>query len=114
MKSFLITCTLLMCAAGFYGAVDMSDDIRNNRLIEYEHVRERHAKHLLAIIKATHLPLNRNKSVSKREEFVQLKASRDSSIVFRKPDADEFHFMEEFSRSDIDLTDRMMVPEEVQ
>lgn len=109
MKGFMITCTLLMCAAGFYGAVDMSDDIRNNRLIEYEHVRERHAKHLLAIIKATHLPMNRNIEVKSREDFVQLKANRDSSIAVKKPQAAEFQFFEEFSRGEIELTDEMLL-----
>lgn len=111
MKGFLITCTLLMCAAGFYGAVDMSDDIRNNRLIEYEHVRERHAKHLLAIIKATHLPMNRNKTANEREVFVQLKANQDSSIAIGIPEISEFHFLEEFSRGEIDLAGEMPVNE---
>lgn len=107
MKGFIITCTLLMCAAGFYGAVDMSDDIRNNRLIEYEHVRERHAKHLLAIIKATHLPMNRNKVMKKREDFVQFKASTDSSVAIRKPELTEVPYMEIFSRGEIELADEI-------
>ena len=111
MKGFLITCTLLMCAAGFYGAVDMSDDIRNNRLIEYEHVRERHAKHLLAIIKATHLPMNRNKQVKKREDFVQFKASADSSVARRKPEMTEVPYMEIFSRGEIELAEEIPIRE---
>ena len=108
MKGFLITCTLLMCAAGFYGAVDMSDDIRNNCLIEYEHVHERHAKHLLSIIKATHLPMNRNKAKIKREDFVQLNASADSSVAKRKPLTSEVPYMEIFSRGEIELADEML------
>jgi hypothetical protein len=111
MKGFLITCTLLMCAAGFYGAVDMSDDIRSNRLIEYEHVRERHAKHLLAIIKATHLPMNRNKSMKKQDDFVQFKARVDSSVARRKPEMTEIPYMEIFSRGEIELADEMQIRE---
>ncbi len=111
MKGFLITCTLLMCAAGFYGAVDMSDDIRNNRLIEYEHVRERHAKHLLSIIKATHLPMNRNKQANKGEDFVQFKASADSSVARRKPEMTEVPYMEIFSRGEIELAEEIPIRE---
>ena len=107
MKGFLITCTLLMCTAGFYGAVDMTDDIRNNRLIEYEHVRERHAQHLLAIIKATHLPTHRNAVNVKREKFTVMKANNDSSFAILKPEPIEFPFLEEFSRGEIDLTDQL-------
>jgi hypothetical protein len=111
MKGFLITCTLLMCAAGFYGAVDMSHDIRHNRLIEYEYVRERHAKHLLAIIKATHLPANRNATTLKHEKFSVVKANTDSSFAILKPVPIEFPFMEEFSRGEIELTDEMVLRE---
>jgi hypothetical protein len=111
MKGFLITCTLLMCAAGFYGAVDMTDDIRHNRLIEYEHVRERHAKHLLAIIKATHLPTHRSATTVMPQKFSVVKANNDSSFAIRKPVPVEFPFMEEFSRGEIELTDEMVLRE---
>ena len=55
MKYFLITCIALMVASGFYGATDMVRDIRNKDLIDYENVRERHAKCLLFVIKTTGL-----------------------------------------------------------
>lgn len=55
MKKFLSLCIALMIVAGIYGASDMTGDIASGRLIEYEHVRERHAKHILAIIKVTNL-----------------------------------------------------------
>lgn len=55
MKKFLTICIALMFVAGIYGATDMTHDIKTGRLIEYEHVRERHAKSLLFIIKTTGL-----------------------------------------------------------
>jgi hypothetical protein len=55
MKKFLTLCIALMFVAGIYGATDMTRDLKTGRLIEYEHVRERHAKALLFIIKTTGL-----------------------------------------------------------
>lgn len=55
MKYFLSICIGLMIVSGIYGATDMTRDIKNDRLINYENVRERHAKNLLFVIKTTGL-----------------------------------------------------------
>ena len=52
-KYFLITCITLMIASGFYGATDMTRDLKNGELIDYENVDYRHAKAILFIVKTT-------------------------------------------------------------
>lgn len=98
MKGFLFTCIGLMIVAGIYGATDMTRDIKNDRLIDYEHVRERHAKHILAIIKTTNLGTYK---------FRGRKTNNDSALlVTRKVQKEEVkekkmvEYFEEFSRGD--------------
>lgn len=95
-KGFLATCIALMIAAGFYGATDMVRDLNNGELINYENVRERHAKSLLFIIKTTGLGTHkfRGSESGKERKVKEAKDTRDyktSKVV---------EYLEEFSRGD--------------
>lgn len=97
-KYFLITCISLMVASGFYGATDMVQDIRNGELINYENVRERHAKSLLFIIKTTGLGTYkfRGSESGKESKVKEAKEIRD----YKTSKVEQY--MEEFSRGDCD------------
>lgn len=101
MKAFLTTCIVLMFVAGIYGATDMTRDIANDRLIEYEHVRDRHAKNLLFVIKTTGLGTYKFRSYNK-----ELKKSKDFTPKIGKHEEPKekwlMDYMEEFSRGCIE------------
>ncbi len=105
MKNFLLTCTALMVVAGIYGASDMAVDIKNDDLIEYEHVREHHAKHLLDIIKTTGLPAIRYGGAG---TGVEQKKNGTTKLIEKKSTEDKgrtaAEVMEIFSRGDIEET----------
>lgn len=108
MRTFLLTCTALMVVAGIYGATDMSIDIKNGELIEYEHVRERHANHILAIIKTTGLAHTRTvpakgKSISK-ESTSEARTPKKEKGIAASTGKTAVEVMEIFSRGDIDAT----------
>ena len=113
MKTFLLTCVALMVVAGIYGATDMSVDLKNGELIEYEHVRERHAKHILAIIKTTGLPHSRDEeksmeASSRKDQTVNSnKATREKEVV-AKTGRTAVLTLEIFSRGDIE--ESLMIP----
>jgi len=110
MKTFLLTCTGLMVLAGIYGAADMSVDIGNGRLIEYEHVRERHAKHLLAIIKTTGLSTLRYNGAGtgmemKKESAVVGKESKKEKEQVQDKGRTASEMIEIFGRGDIEIVE---------
>lgn len=97
MKAFLSTCIALMFVAGIYGATDMTRDLVNDDLIDYEHVRERHAKSILFIIKTTGLGTYRFRGSGAGKERV-VKPER---VKKQKVSGKEVHqYFEEFSRGD--------------
>lgn len=98
-----------MVVAGIYGATDMSVDIKNGELIEYEHVRERHAKHILAIIRTAGLPHTRNTDVAgegilqKEKSLGATTATREKEVVASSGKT-IVEVTEIFSRGDIEAT----------
>lgn len=97
MKYFLSTCIALMFVAGIYGASDMTNDIKNDRLINYDGVRERHAKSLLFIIKTTGLGTYKFRSYAKQTEKEEVKETK----VQKQEEPKEkrvIEYFEEFSR----------------
>jgi hypothetical protein len=102
MKRFLTTCIVLMFAAGIYGASDMTRDLSNDKLINYENVRERHAKSLLFVIKTTGIGTYKFRPYQKKE----MKPIETKTRNMRQPEAKEkqvIDFLEEFSRGDCGL-----------
>jgi len=97
MKKFLTLCITLMFVAGIYGATDMTRDLKNGRLIEYEHVRERHAKALLFIIKTTGLGTYKfqGSHTGGNTKPVEVKAKKEE-VKEKKM----MEYFEEFSRGD--------------
>lgn len=101
MKAFLATCIALMIAAGTYGAADMVRDISNDRLIDYEHVRERHAKNILFIIKTTGLGTYKFRSYDKESK----KSKVTNTRLQKEPEAKEkrmTEYLEDFGRGCIE------------
>ena len=99
MKAFLSTCIALMFVAGIYGATDMTRDLVNDDLIDYNYqrVRERHAKSILFIIKTTGLGTYKVRGSGAGKERV-IKPER---VKEQKVSAKEVHqYFEEFSRGD--------------
>jgi hypothetical protein len=97
MKYFLSTCIALMFVAGIYGATDMTRDIRNDRMINYEGVRERHAKNLLFIIKTTGLGTYKFRSYDK--ESKDGKTTTTKQLKQEEPKEKKvIEYFEEFSR----------------
>jgi hypothetical protein len=110
MKAFLSTCIALMIVAGIYGATDMTRDIRNGTMIDYEHVRGRHAKNLLFVIKTTGLGTYKFRSYAK--DATEGKSTVLKSQVEQEPkEKSMVEYMEEFSRGCEDCD--IIVPEEL-
>lgn len=97
MKAFLITCTVLMCAAGIYGATDMTRDLSNGRLIDYEHANSRHAKNLLAIVKTLGIGID-NYEGENPELITAIKVHSKHSLSEDTGEISEY--FTEFSRGD--------------
>ncbi len=97
MKYFLSTCIALMFVAGIYGATDMTRDIKNDELIDYEHVRDRHAKNLLFIIKTTGLGTYKFRSYAKESKENEVKETKVEEQVEGK-EKSAMEYFEEFSR----------------
>lgn len=76
MKSFLSICIGLMIVSGIYGATDMTRDIKNDELIDYENVRYRHAKNLLFIIKTTGLGTYKFRSYAKESKESEVRETK--------------------------------------
>lgn len=98
MKYFLSTCIGLMLVAGIYGATDMTRDLKNDELIDYENVRYRHAKHLLAIIKTTGLGTHKFRGSGAGKEVVVKERQEHSAVEKKKIET----YFEEFSRGDVE------------
>jgi hypothetical protein len=97
MKAFLSTCIALMIAAGIYGAADMTHDLKNGDLIDYENVRQRHAQSILFIIKTTGLGTYKFRGSGAGKERV----IRPETVKEQKVTGKEVHqYLEEFSRGD--------------
>jgi hypothetical protein len=119
MKTFLLTCTGLMVLAGIYGATDMSMDIGNGRLIEYEHVRDRHAKHLLAIIKTTGLKTIRYNGAGagaeqKKDNTVAGKESKTEKGMAEEKGRTASEMIEIFGRGDIEIVEAVPTTDELE
>lgn len=97
MKTFLTTCIVLMFVAGIYGATDMTRDIKNGTMVDYEHVRERHAKSLLFVIKTTGLGTYRFRSYAKDSEAGKTTILRNQKQEEPK-EKKVIEYFEEFSR----------------
>lgn len=97
MKAFLATCIALMIVAGIYGATDMTSDIRNGTMVDYEHVRERHAKSLLFVIKTTGLGTYKFRSYAKDADAGKTVISRTQAEETPK-EKKVIEYLEEFSR----------------
>lgn len=97
MKYFLSTCIALMIVAGIYGATDMTRDIRNGTMVDYVHVRERHAKSLLFVIKTTGLGTYKFRSYAK--DAAEGKESTLKNQLEEQPKEKRvIEYLEEFSR----------------
>lgn len=97
MKTFLSLCIGLMIVSGIYGATDMTRDIKNDELIDYENVRYRHAKNLLFIIKTTGLGTYKFRSYAKESKETEVKETK----VEKPKEAKEksaIQYMEDFGR----------------
>ena len=102
MKTFLTTCIVLMFAAGIYGASDMTRDLSNGNLIDYEHVRENHAKNLLFVIKTTGIGTYKFRPYQKKE----MKPVETQTKKMKEPEPKEkkvIEYFEEFSRGDCEM-----------
>lgn len=98
MKYFLTTCIALMVAAGFYGATDMTRDIRNGELIDYENAEYRHAKAILFIIKTT--GLGTHKYIGLDKNSYETGTRKERKEVNEKEKSQIIEYFEEFSRGE--------------
>jgi hypothetical protein len=108
MKSFLFTCIALMIVAGTYGAADMARDIRNDRLIDYEHVRERHAKSILFIIKTTGLGTHRFRPYYKASKTLKVTDTKQRKTTEAK-EKKMIEYLEDFGRGCIECEELEVV-----
>lgn len=98
MNYFLNSCIGLMAVAGIYGATDMTRDIKNGELIDYEHVRERHAKNLLFVIKTTGLGTYKFRSYNDVEKS-DAKEMKEKLMKQEEPKEKKvLEYFEEYSR----------------
>lgn len=97
MKYFLSICIGLMIVSGIYGATDMTRDIKNDELIDYENVRHRHAKNLLFIIKTTGLGTYKFRSYAKESKETEVKETKIQKVEEGK-EKSAIQYMEEFGR----------------
>lgn len=118
MKNILLIAMTLMVAAGIYGATDMVLDLRSKSLIEYEHVRDRHARNLVMIIKTVGLKHTRRGTSSTNTERRNASLT-DNKVAKAMPDEvssgaghTSVAVMEIFSRGDIESTLEVIATEE--
>lgn len=98
MKYILITSISLMVAAGFYGATDMTRDIRNGDLIDYENMEARHAKAILFIIKTT--GLGTYKYIGLDKDALKTGTRKEQAVKETNDKSQMEEYFEEFSRGD--------------
>lgn len=96
MKLFLTACIALMFVAGIYGASDMTHDLYNKQLINYDGVRARHAKMLLFVIKTTGLGTYKFRGSGAGKETVVVKIQKQETAQKKEV----VQYFEEFTRGD--------------